>query len=460
MELTVLKERFEKIISKGTEDLDTIKAKDLKILNSSLVLSILFSTISAVVFLLLGLKVAAYITFFNIVPLSMVYLFNRSFEPKIFGIAISIFSIATSGFLLGYYGTSYGFHFLFLTSMLISLFNVKTTYFRRIVFFSSVLILMVLGVLYFYNIFPIAAPYKYGDSVNMFMGFICLFGLYHLAESYFKSLQEFEGKREKTIDSLIQKNEEITSFNHTVAHDLKEPLRAISSFSRLLFRNVSKDKMEDSIAYNDFIESGVSRMSQLLDDLMRFIETDDKTSIQTEIDLNKSLLMAEQNLVEMIKENNAVILKDELPIVKGNQSYCILLFQNLLNNALKFREPDRDPLIEISSSKLDTVHLIEVKDNGIGIESEYLDKIFSAFRRLHTKEQYEGSGLGLSLCKKILDFWEGSIEVESEFGKSTTFKIKIPNEFIVNEQKERPIYKMNTVVNAIGTKIAQTKAKS
>lgn len=442
MELTLLKDSFEKIISKGTEDLDTITAKDLKILNSSIILSIVFSSITAIAFLFLGLKVATYVYLSNLIPLTLVYMFNRATEPKIYGLAISIFSVLVVGFLLAYYGASYGFHFLFLTSLIISLFNVKTVYFRKIVFFSSIFVMLVITALYFYNVCPIAPPLASGDAVNIVIALICVVGLYNIGESYFTSLEEFEGKRKETIESLIQKNEEITSFNHTVAHDLKEPLRAISSFSRLLFRNVSEDKLEDSIVYNEFIKSGVTRMGQLLDDLMTFIETDDKSSVQIEVNLDNSLIIAEQNLVEKIRETNAIIHKADLPTVIGNQSYCILLFQNLLGNALKFTKPGVDPVIDISYEEKEDEVTILVKDNGIGIEEEFIDKIFTAFRRLNTREDYEGSGLGLSLCKKIVDFWKGSIDVESEFGKGSTFKINIPKTHIVEKQPNK-VYKLN-----------------
>lgn len=441
MKFKGLKDGFEKIISRGTEDLDPIKAKDLKILNSSVILSIFFSTLTAIVFLILGLKMASYVYLANI-SLFIVYLFNRVTEPKNFGLGISIFSVLSTGFVLGYYGFSFGFHFLFLTSIIISLFNVKTVFFRKIVISFSMIVMAVIAILFFYNIAPIVPPFKHGDTVNIVIVFICLIGLFKIGESYFTSLDEFEGNRERTIDSLIQKNEEITSFNHTVAHDLKEPLRAISSFSRLLFRNVSKDKLEDSIVYNEFIKTGVTRMGQLLDDLMTFIETDDKSAVQKEVNLNSSLKIAEENLTEMIRESNAVINKVDLPTVIGNQSYCILLFQNLLGNALKFTKPDVNPVIDIRSMVNENGASISIKDNGIGIEKEYLDKIFTAFKRLNSKEKYEGSGLGLSLCKKIVDFWKGTIEVESEFGKGTTFIINIPKEHLV--EKNATIYQMNT----------------
>ncbi len=457
MQLNVLKDSFDKIISKGTQGLDSTGAKDLKILNSSILFSIVCSSITGIVFLVIGLKVAAYVYFFNCVPLFLVYFWNRALEPKVFGLGISIFAVLLVGYLLGYYGVSYGFHFLYLTSILISLLNVKTVFFRKIVFFFALFMLVLLGIFYYYNICPIAPPYEYGDSVNMFIVFLCLIGLYNIAESYFKSMNEFEGKRKQTIESLIQKNEEITSFNHTVAHDLKEPLRAISSFSRLLFRNVSEDKMEDSIEYNEFIKSGVTRMGQLLDDLMTFIETDDKSTVQKEINLNESLMIAQQNLIEKIKETNAIIQYEDLPTVLGNQSYSILLFQNLLGNALKFKKTNVAPIIEISCQQLESFVVISIKDNGIGIEKEFLDKIFAAFRRLHTREEFEGSGLGLSLCKKIVDFWNGSIQAESTLGKGTTFKIKIPKECLV-EKGTANIYKLNKEPNKLSKRIAPSSS--
>ncbi len=228
--------------------------------------------------------------------------------------------------------------------------------------------------------------------------------------------------KEKSLE-LTRSNSELEQFAYVASHDLQEPLRMVTSYVQLL-SNRYKDKLDQDA--NDFIAfavDGSNRMRILITDLLQYSRVN-RTKPFEWIDLNNELTVILKNLESSIKENNALIKSDPLPKIYGDNVLIGQLFQNLIANAIKFKG-EKNPEIYITGKKVNNAYQFSVKDNGIGIQKEYSDKIFVIFQRLHTKEKYPGTGIGLAICKKIVERHGGKIWVESEFGKGSTFYFTI-----------------------------------
>jgi light-regulated signal transduction histidine kinase (bacteriophytochrome) len=206
--------------------------------------------------------------------------------------------------------------------------------------------------------------------------------------------------------------------------DLQEPLRAIVSFSQLLEEEYYDKLDKEGREYIEFITEGAIKMNTLIKDLLSYSRITQRSEPLQKVDLQKTLDEAIYNLHESIKETGAVITHDEMPIIKGDKTQFIQLFQNLISNAIKFRSK-KTPIIHIGVEKTNNKWLFSVKDNGIGIDSKYFGKLFNIFYRLHTKEEYTGTGIGLPICKKIVERYGGKIWVDSEPGKGYIFYFTI-----------------------------------
>ena len=232
---------------------------------------------------------------------------------------------------------------------------------------------------------------------------------------------------QETIEELAHINAELEQFTYIASHDLKEPLRMISSFVQLLEQRY-KDKLdEDANDFIRFITEGVVRMQDLIKNLLDYSKIGKPHKEFERVDLNDVLKDGIDNLRQIINETNAEIIYDSLPIIYGDKYQLIQVFQNLISNAIKFRGID-SPLISISA-KHDGKHWVfSLSDNGIGIDSKEFERIFIIFQRLQRTEKYEGTGIGLAICKKIVEYHRGKIWVESEVGKGSTFYFSIPKE--------------------------------
>jgi signal transduction histidine kinase len=233
---------------------------------------------------------------------------------------------------------------------------------------------------------------------------------------------------EETMRDLLTKlttsNQELADFAYIASHDLQEPLRMITSFLQLLSIQY-KDKLDaKGEEYIDFAVDGAKRMYHLLNGLLAYSRVQTKGKPFTQLDSNNILSNVLKNLALLIKERNGEITSDQLPVINADEIQIIQLFQNIIANSIKFSPGP--PRIYISS-KTDTDHYtFSIKDEGIGIESQYFERIFQIFQRLVTNEQYEGIGIGLSICKRIVERHGGRIWVESEIGKGSTFFFTIP----------------------------------
>ena len=237
-----------------------------------------------------------------------------------------------------------------------------------------------------------------------------------------KAQQELELKVVERTNELTHRNAELEQYAYVVSHDLKEPVRSIAGLISLL-RLPGTEEEKDK--YLQLIQHSTSRMIKLVDDLLEHSRIGVNRYVST-IDLNTLLKEVITDLQKTIVESNAEITYDSLPTIQGYRTELRLLFQNLISNAIKFRKPHTKPIISIQATN-DNVHWkFSVKDNGIGIETENLEQVFIIFKRLHERSAYEGTGIGLTHCKKIAELHGGKIWGESVSGEGSTFHFTLP----------------------------------
>ena len=226
------------------------------------------------------------------------------------------------------------------------------------------------------------------------------------------------------VNKLLISNKELEQFAYIASHDLQEPLRMVSCFTQLLERRYKSQLDSDADDYIHFIVEGAQRMKNLIDDLLAFSRLTTEVKEYEAILMDKILEDVLTNLKASISETNAKIIYKSLPTIIGDPNQIIQLFQNLIGNAIKFHG-NKSPQIVISKQEFVDYWLFSVSDNGIGINPKYQEQIFSIFKRLHTREEYEGTGMGLSICKRIVERHGGKIWVDSELGNGSTFNFTI-----------------------------------
>lgn len=225
-------------------------------------------------------------------------------------------------------------------------------------------------------------------------------------------------------EELIRSNKELEQFAYVASHDLQEPLRIITSYIQLLEKGY-KDKLdEEANVFIHFTVDAAKRMHVLINDLLTYSRVGFLAKEFEQSDINVVIKMALENLKISVVETNAKIKFDKLPIINADLSQMTQLFQNIIGNSIKFSK-GRTPEITISAKEEPAHWLFSISDNGIGIQKEYLDKIFVIFQRLHSIAEYPGTGIGLAICKKIVERHGGKIWAESEIGKGTTFYFTI-----------------------------------
>ncbi len=230
---------------------------------------------------------------------------------------------------------------------------------------------------------------------------------------------------------LRRSNAELEQFAYVASHDLQEPLRKVASFCQLLEKRYGDQLDERGIQYIDFAVDGAKRMQILINDLLTFSRVGRLNTTQTEVDLNGTLEQAISNVATAVEESGAQIDRpDTLPPVTGDPTLLIMLWQNLIANAIKFRREGRPPRITIEyrpgGDEHDGDWLFSVADNGIGIADEFVDKVFVIFQRLHGRDAYAGTGIGLALVKKIVEYHGGTIWIDTDYDSGTRFRFTLP----------------------------------
>ncbi|MCL1465214.1 ATP-binding protein [Argonema galeatum] len=243
-----------------------------------------------------------------------------------------------------------------------------------------------------------------------------------------RQLTEQNAKLQKLNEELACSNAELEQFAYIASHDLQSPLQAIVGYARILSWKYEKNLDDDAKRYIERIVNAGWRMTQLIEDLLAYSRVGTRTEEFNPTDCKTVLEEALGNLREEISSSGASITHSDLPTIRADRTQLMRLFQNLISNSIKFRRPEVPPSIEITAQpKNNDEWLIAVRDNGIGIETENFERIFEIFQRLHSYNDYPGTGIGMSICKKIVERHGGRIWVESQIEVGTTFYFTIPN---------------------------------
>ena len=229
-------------------------------------------------------------------------------------------------------------------------------------------------------------------------------------------------------EELRRANEDLNQFAYSASHDLKEPLRMIALYTELLKRKYVDALAGDAPRYMGYVLDGVRRMDNLLRDLLVYTEavTTGSEAKPQSVDMNDALEIVRTNLTVMIAESGAVITSDALPSLPLRETHAVQVLQNLIANAIKYRDPSRRAQVHVSAERHLRSWQFAVADNAIGIDARYHDRIFGMFKRLHSSEKYEGTGIGLAICQKIIERNGGRIWIESEPGRGSTFYFTCP----------------------------------
>ncbi|MDX3607359.1 ATP-binding protein [Streptomyces globisporus] len=238
-------------------------------------------------------------------------------------------------------------------------------------------------------------------------------------------------KREELLadqtQELRRSNSELEQFAYVASHDLQEPLRKVASFCQLLEKRYGTELDDRGKQYIAFAVDGAKRMQVLINDLLTFSRVGRVHESWKPVDLGRSLDRALVNLAAAVEESGAVVERpEELPALVGDATALTMVWQNLVGNAVKFRHPGRPPRITVDCVREDENWHLTVSDNGIGIAPEFADKVFVIFQRLHARDEYDGTGIGLALCRKIIEFHGGRIWLEPEPGEGTRIHFTLP----------------------------------
>ncbi len=264
--------------------------------------------------------------------------------------------------------------------------------------------------------YSVRAPKLGGDELGL------------LTDAFNQMLSRIEDQdraRGHLITELEHSNRELEQFAYVASHDLQEPLRMVSSYTELLERRYG-DKLDDKAReFIGYAVDGAVRMQRLINDLLEFSRVSTRGKALQPVDVTRVLGTVRANLSVAIQDAGALVTNDDLPTVMADETQLVQLLQNLIGNAIKFRGRER-PHVHVGAQATATEWVFAVRDNGIGIAPEYFERIFVIFQRLHARDEYPGTGIGLAVCRRILDRHGGRIWVESEPGRGSTFYFALP----------------------------------
>ncbi|MFC7548336.1 ATP-binding protein [Plantactinospora sp. GCM10030261] len=240
------------------------------------------------------------------------------------------------------------------------------------------------------------------------------------------SIEQANEQLQKQAEELVRSNRDLEQFAYVASHDLQEPLRKVSSFCQLLQRRYAGQLDERADQYIAFAVDGAQRMQRLINDLLAFSRIGRLTSGFTEVDLNKVMGDVAGQTEAARQYTDAELTWSELPVVRGEEALLTNLIANLVSNSVKFRKPDVPPKVHVSAERVGDEWEITCRDNGIGIEPEFADKIFVIFQRLHSKDAYPGTGIGLAIVKKIVEYHGGRVWVDAEVTGGSAIRFTLP----------------------------------
>ncbi len=235
-----------------------------------------------------------------------------------------------------------------------------------------------------------------------------------------------EESLEHATEELKRSNQDLQQFAYVAGHDLQEPLRAVSGFLKLLEKKYGPQLDAEARKFIGFAVGGAARMSEMIRDLLAYSRVDRKGKEPKPVDTEKCLAAALANLDAGIRESDARVTHDRLPTLTVDGVQLTQLFQNLIGNAIKFRKPQQPCLIHVGAEQDERQWVLSVRDNGIGIAPDQHGRVFEIFQRLHSHGKYPGTGIGLAICKRIVERHGGRIWVESQAGQGATFRLALP----------------------------------
>jgi signal transduction histidine kinase len=244
--------------------------------------------------------------------------------------------------------------------------------------------------------------------------------------------QETHARRRTELDLIRRTNElsrsnaELEQFAYVASHDLQEPLRMVASYTQLLKQRYEGRLDADADDFIGYAVEGATRMQSLIEDLLEYSRISTRGKDPEPLDAEGALEDAVRNLKATIEETGAIVTHDPLPTVMVDPTQMTQLLQNLIGNAVKFRREGDTPRVDVSARRDDDEWRFAVRDNGIGIDPQYFDRVFTVFQRLHARQEYDGSGIGLSICKRIVQRHGGRIWIESQPGTGSTFFFTLP----------------------------------
>ncbi|MDD4888610.1 MAG: ATP-binding protein [Phycisphaerae bacterium] len=243
-----------------------------------------------------------------------------------------------------------------------------------------------------------------------------------------KIREQAEEELRRMVAELERSNRDLEQFAYVASHDLQEPLRQVKGFAQLLSDRYGPSLDEKATEYLRFIADGTARMSSLVSDLLSYSRVGAQERKRTAVDMNGAIEGAMANLQAAVADANATVTHDDLPRVTGDSTQMSQLFQNLVGNAIKFRRDGVPPRIHVAAQADGHECTFRVSDNGIGIDPAHFDRVFLIFQRLHGRGQFPGTGIGLAICKKIVEQHGGRIWVESSPGQGSTFCFSLPKD--------------------------------
>ncbi len=241
-----------------------------------------------------------------------------------------------------------------------------------------------------------------------------------------KLVEERTASLNNAVENLKRSNLELENFAYVASHDLQEPLRMVASYTQLLEKRYKDQLDQDAKDFINYAVDGANRMQILINDLLDYSRVTTRGKSLVKIDLTSVLGQAIANLKQKIQETGTLIVNDDLPYVYGDENQLVRVFQNLIDNGIKFSDKE-NPRISIVSKVKDDKVQVSIKDNGIGIDKIYSERIFTMFQRLHNKKDYPGTGIGLAICKRTIERHGGKIWFDSEIDQGTTFHITLKN---------------------------------
>jgi PAS domain S-box-containing protein len=248
-----------------------------------------------------------------------------------------------------------------------------------------------------------------------------------------------ETARKQLQDSLTESNSALEQFAYVASHDLQEPLRTIRAYAQLLTAKYQGKFDAEADKFLAFIAGAAARMSAMVHDLLAYARLTTENERPSSIALDEDLEAAITHLDQAVQDSGATITHDPMPTLPVDRGQMVRLFQNLIGNAVKYRKPDQPSKVHVSAEQKGTEWVISIHDNGIGFDSKYAATIFLPFKRLHSTEQYPGTGVGLAICRRIVQAQGGRIWAESSPGEGTTFSFTLPVESLAAPSYTPPI---------------------